>query len=145
MSDATANALLRWCKFNAVGAVGMAVKLEALAIFDHLALGHYLTDSAAAVELTLLHNFVWHLYYTWRDRRGCTAIFTQLRRFHLANGAVSMLGNLALMRILVHNVHLRILIANTIAIFCCSCVNFLLSDRWAFAVRIVTTPAPSLR
>ena len=26
--------------------------------------------TAAAVELTLLHNFVWHLHYTWRDRTG---------------------------------------------------------------------------
>ncbi|HVU48787.1 MAG TPA: GtrA family protein [Terracidiphilus sp.] len=145
MSHAAENAFLRWCKFNAVGAAGMAVQLAALAIFNQIARGHYLIASAAAVELALLHNFIWHLHYTWRDRRGCAAIFTQFVRFHLANGAVSMLGNLALMRILVHNAHLHVIIANCIAILCCSVVNFLLSDRWAFAVRIATTPVQSLR
>jgi len=60
-----------------------------------------------ALEITLLHNFVWHLHYTWRDRfptlnaksafrngapgdRG--ALAGQLLRFHLANGLVSMIG-----------------------------------------------------
>jgi putative flippase GtrA len=30
--------------------------------------------TAAAIELTLLHNFVWHLHYTWRDRRDGSAL-----------------------------------------------------------------------
>jgi putative flippase GtrA len=58
------NALVRWAKFNLVGAVGMAVQLAALARFSRWAPGHYLYASAAAIEITLLHNFVWHLRYT---------------------------------------------------------------------------------
>ena len=95
------NALLRWGKFNLVGAMGMVVQLAALTAFCRLAPGHYLYASAAAIELTLLHNFIWHIKYTWRDRRDDSGIFAQLIRFHLSNGLVSMLGNLALMRILV--------------------------------------------
>lgn len=130
---------LRWCRFNAVGAIGMAVQLAALAIFNRLSAGHYLIASAAAVEVTLLHNFFWHLHYTWRDRRASSNIAARLARFHLSNGAVSMLGNLALMRILVHDAHLRILFANAIAILGCSIVNFLLGDQWAFATSAKTT------
>ena len=127
------NTFIRWCRFNAVGAMGMVVQLAALALFNRWMAGHYLCASAAAVEITLLHNFVWHLGYTWRDRRGCATLFTRFVGFHLSNGLVSMLGNLALMRILVRDAHLPLLLSNFVAILCCSVVNFLLGDRWVFA------------
>jgi putative flippase GtrA len=126
---------IRWGKFNLVGAIGMVVQLAALALFNRCTAGHYLYASAAAVEITLLHNFVWHLHYTWRDRRDNSAMMSQLMRFHLSNGLVSMLGNLALMRILVDNAHLPVLAANCLAILCCSVVNFCLGDYYAFAER----------
>jgi putative flippase GtrA len=127
--------LIRWCKFNLVGAMGMVVQLAALALFNRLTAGRYLLASAAALELTLLHNFAWHLHYTWRDRRDRSALLVQLVRFHLSNGLVSMLGNLALMRILVHEARMPLLASNSIAILCCSIVNFCLGNNWAFAAR----------
>jgi len=129
------NMLVRWGKFNLVGAVGMAVQLAALAAFNHWWSGHYLAATAAALEVTLLHNFVWHLEYTWRDRRDRSALPGQLVRFHLSNGLVSAVGNLALMRILVSEAGIPILAANAIAILCCSLVNFCLSNSWAFTAR----------
>ena len=126
------NTLVRWGKFNLVGAIGVAVQLAALALFNRLAPGHYLVATAVAIELTLLHNFVWHLHFTWRDRRNDSAVLAQLVRFHLSNGLVSMLGNLVLMRLLVQQAHLPILLANAIAILCCSILNFSLSHTWAF-------------
>jgi len=127
------NTFLRWGKFNLVGAMGMVVQLAALALFNRGMAGHYLFASAAAIELTLLHNFMWHLHYTWRDRRDGSTRLRQLLRFHLSNGFVSMLGNLALMRLMVHEAHLPLLLSNTIAILCCSVVNFRLGNNWAFA------------
>jgi putative flippase GtrA len=129
------NAFVRWGKFNVVGAMGMVVQLGALALFSRLMAGHYLYASAAAVELAVLHNFVWHVRYTWRDRGDDSAPLSRLMRFHLSNGLVSMVGNLVLMRVLVHGVHLSLLISNGIAILCCSAVNFCLGNSWAFAVR----------
>lgn len=112
----------------------MALQLAALALFNRLTHGHYLIATAAAIELTLLHNFIWHLHYTWRDRRD-NSVLTQCLRFHLSNGLVSMLGNLALMPILIHNPHLPLLAANSIAILFCSILNFCLGHNWAFAMR----------
>ena len=126
------NTLVRWWKFNLVGAVGMLLQLAALALFNRWFAGHYLYASAAAIELTLLHNFVGHLYYTWSDRRDSSALLGQLMRFHLSNGLVSMLGNLALMRILVHHAGLPVLASNCIAILCCSILNFCLANHWTF-------------
>ena len=129
------NTLIRWGKFNLVGAMGMVLQLCALALFNRCAPGHYLLTSAAALELTLLHNFVWHLRYTWHDRRHDSELLAQLLRFHLSNGLVSMLGNLALMRILVQQAHLPVLVSNGIAILCCSLVNFCLGNNWTFPAR----------
>jgi putative flippase GtrA len=129
------NTLIRWGKFNLVGAMGMVLQLCALALFNRCAPGHYLLTSAAALELTLLHNFVWHLRYTWHDRRHDSELLAQLLRFHLSNGLVSMLGNLALMRILVQRAHLPVLVSNGIAILCCSLVNFCLGNNWTFPAR----------
>ena len=126
------NTFIRWGKFNLVGAMGMAVQLGALALLNRWSAGHYLYASAAALEITLLHNFVWHVHYTWRDRRDGSAPLAQLTRFHLSNGLVSMVGNLALMRILVDVARMPPLAANGVAILCCSIINFFLGDNWAF-------------
>jgi putative flippase GtrA len=111
----------------------MAVQLGALALMNWCTGGHYLVASAVAIELAVLHNFVWHVHYTWRERRDGSAVLPRLLRFHLSNGLVSMVGNLVLMRVLVHEVGLPVLVANGIAILCCSILNFCLGDLWAFA------------
>jgi putative flippase GtrA len=107
------------------------VQLGALALLNRVSAGHYLWATAAALELTLLHNFVWHLQFTWPDRRAAN-VLGQCVRFHLANGAVSMIGNLVLMRVLVEGARMPVVFANGVAIFCCSLVNFALGDQWAF-------------
>ncbi|MES2394142.1 MAG: GtrA family protein [Acidobacteriota bacterium] len=125
--------MMRWLRFNVVGAMGMCVQLAALAVLNRAWPGHYLVASAIAVELAIAHNFVWHVRYTWSDRSEGSAVWTQLWRFHLANGAVSLVGNLVLMRLLVQGAHLPVVAANVVAIACCSVINFLLGDGWAFA------------
>ena len=127
--------LARWWRFNLVGAMGSAVQLIALALFNRWSAGHYLLASATATELTLLHNFNWHLHFTWRDRQENSTLLSRLLRFHLSNGLISMAGNLILMRLMVQVGHLPLLISNSIAILCCSLINFSLGDRWAFAGR----------
>jgi putative flippase GtrA len=129
------NTLIRWGKFNLVGAMGMVVQLAALGLINRLTAGHYLVATAAAIELALVHNFLWHLHYTWRDRRDASAWAAQFVRFQLSNGIVSLLGNLALMRILVQQARLPLLAANCVAILCCSIANFCLGNSWAFAAR----------
>lgn len=129
------NPLIRWGKFNLVGGMGMLVQLGALAAINSAVPGHTMFSTAVAVELTLLHNFAWHLHYTWRDRRDRALIWGQMARFHLSNGLISMCGNLALMRLLVQQFHLPVLAANFIAILCCSAANFCVGNSWAFAGR----------
>jgi putative flippase GtrA len=127
--------LLRWLKFNLVGGIGIVVQLAALILLKSGLHFHYLAATAIAVEVAVLHNFVWHEKFTWKDRvqRSWRRSLARLARFHLANGAVSILGNILLMKILVGMERMNYLAANGIAIVLCSVVNFVLSDAWVFA------------
>ena len=123
----------RWLKFNFVGALGIGVQLAALAALTALGL-KYLAATALAVETAVVHNFLWHERMTWRDR--ATPLFRQMLgrflRFQMANGLISLLGNLVLMRLLVGVVHLPVLGANLGAIAACAVLNFVASDRLVF-------------
>ena len=140
---------VRWLKFNFVGGIGIAVQFAALFLLKGVLHFHYLAATAIAVEAAVIHNFVWHEQFTWVDRtksdrttpHQATSASTQpawrhslprLVRFHLANGAVSLLGNLALMKVMVGQGHMNYLVANAIAIALCSLANFLVSEEWVF-------------
>lgn len=126
--------LSRWLRFNFVGLVGIGVQLAALTLLKEVLHLGYLAATAVAVETAVLHNFVWHEKFTWKDRAGggMRAVLLRLLRFHLGNGLVSILGNLALMRVLVGWLHVHYLVANLITIAICSLLNFLVSERFVF-------------
>jgi putative flippase GtrA len=132
--------LLRWCKFNLVGGVGIVVQFAALFLLKSVLRFEYLLATAIAVEAAVVHNFVWHEQFTWADRIKRDSLqpawresFLRLLRFNLANGAVSLLGNLALMKVMVGQGHMNYLVANAIAITLCSLANFLVSNEWVFS------------
>jgi len=125
---------VRWCKFNFVGGIGIAVQFAALFLLKGIFHFHYLAATAFAVEAAVMHNFVWHEQFTWADRvrPSWRRSLSRLVRFHRGNGAVSILGNLALMQVMVGLGHMNYLVANAIATALCSVVNFLVSDEWVF-------------
>ena len=130
--------LLRWCKFNLVGGMGIVVQFAALFFLKRIVHFDYLAATAIAVEAAVVHNFVWHEQFTWADRtisdRGISwrGSLLRLLRFNLTTGAVSILGNLALMKVMVGQGHMNYLLANAIAIALCSLANFLVSEAWVF-------------
>jgi len=128
---------VRWLKFNAVGGLGIMVQLGVLFGLEsgfHLS---YLPATALAVELAVVHNFVWHERYKWADRvqSSWRRSLPRLLRFNLTNGAISIAGNLALMKLLVGFGHINYLAANGVAIALCSLANFLISKEWVFEAK----------
>ena len=86
----------RWTMFNAVGVVGLLFQLSWLAVLRDVLGLHYLIAAAIAIELTVLHNFSWHVRWTWADRPISRAgLISRLVRFHVTNGVVSLAGNVA--------------------------------------------------
>ncbi len=126
--------LLRWLKFNMVGGIGIGVQFAALLLLRGLFHFQYLAATAIAVEAAVVHNFVWHEQFTWADRvqTSWRRSLPRFARFNLTTGAVSILGNLAIMKILVGYGGLNYLVANAIAIALCSIANFLVSEEWVF-------------
>ncbi len=129
----TQNALVRLLKFNLVGAVGILVQLGVLHSLTSGLGVNYLPATALAVETAVLHNFIWHERFTWADRAGLPGrSLGRLLRFNLTTGAVSVVGNLGFMSLLVEQAHLPFLMANLVTISLCSLVNFVVSDRLVF-------------
>jgi putative flippase GtrA len=124
----------RWLKFNLVGALGTGVQLGALVLLKSALHMNYLRATALAVEISVLHNFIWHERYTWRDRvlRSWRGQLRSLAAFHLTNGLVSIVGNVLLMRLFVGQLRIPYFVANLLAIGICGLANFVLADRIAF-------------
>lgn len=128
----------RWLKFNLVGVLGAAVQLFALHALSRWAGWNYLAATAVAVEIAIVHNFVWHEAFTWRgpglpvDARARAMRFVQ---FNAYNGAVSLLGNVAIMWLLVGQFRWPRLLSNGVAICACALLNFYLGERHIFADR----------
>ena len=97
------SAVKRWLVFNFVGAMGICVQMGTLWGLTSALHLHYLIATALAVETAVLHNFFWHERWTWADRIAGPACgcLSRLLCFHLTNGALSIAGNLILMKILV--------------------------------------------
>ena len=125
---------VRWLKFNAVGGIGIAVQLVVLLGLKAGFGLNYLLATAMAVESAIVHNFLWHERYTWADRSQPSWRYSLPRfmRFNLTTGAVSILGNLGLMKMMVGVAQINYLVANGIAIALCSLANFLISDGFVF-------------
>ena len=126
--------VIRWLKFNFVGAVGIIVQLAVLKILNGGLGLHYQYATALAVETAVIHNFVWHERFTWVERCSgdCFAVLGRLLRFNLTTGLVSILGNMAIMEILHGRFHLPLIVSNMIAIGTCALLNFLISDQLVF-------------
>jgi putative flippase GtrA len=129
--------MIHFMRFNVVGLFGFALQSGALFVLTHGAHPFgYLLATATAVELAILNNFVWHQWWTWRDRPAATAGETlrRLAKFNLTNGAVSLTGNLVFMSLLVGRLGLPIAGSSLASVLACSICNFFLADRIAFQV-----------
>jgi putative flippase GtrA len=130
--------LVRWLKFNAVSAIGIAVQLGALALLTSVLKINYLLATGLAVEAAVLHNFIWHERFTWADRRSPDR-FMRLLKFNLTTGIFSIAGNLAFTKVLA-DAGVDYVAANTISVVLCSVINFFLNDRIVFAAYSLRAP-----
>ncbi len=125
----------RIAAFAVVGIAGFGVQTAVL----WLLVGRFgmavVPATLVATEAAVLHNFFWHLRWTWADRpAGMRAAVGRLIRFNLSNGGFSLVGGAAIMALLVDALGVHYLLANLAAVLVVSVVNFLASDRFVFTV-----------
>jgi putative flippase GtrA len=122
----------RWTRFNAVGALGVAVQVGTVALATRRLGIPYGWATAAGVGAAVLHNFLWHRYWTWADRGTLETFGRQFLRFAAANGAVSLAGNLALMALFVGLLRWPAIPASAAGIAVCGAVNYWVADARIF-------------
>ena len=118
--------MIRWVRFNAVGILGAGIQLAVLWLMLRLRV-NYLVATAIALEIAVLHNYVWHCRWTWAGRAG------SLWRFHLSNGLGALICNLALMRVFTGSMGFKPIPSNLAAITMTSFLNFALASKWVFS------------
>jgi putative flippase GtrA len=127
---------VRWLKFNFVGGLGIGVQFGVFALLVSVLKVNYLIATPLSVEAAVLHNFVWHERFTWKERTKDAPrprdVARRLLRFHLGNGIISILGNVALMRVFVGMLHLNPYLSTGLSIAICSLLNFAASEWFVF-------------
>lgn len=118
--------------FVIVGGLGFAVQLATLTSLLHIGLA-LPAATALAVEAAVLHNFLWHEQWTWRDRKGGSHWSARLLRFHTSAAIISLTVNVLLTWMLVRVCHLPVIAANLLSVAAASVANFAAADRWVFA------------
>jgi putative flippase GtrA len=124
--------LRRWVRFNTVGVAGAAIQLLALWLLTGSLGIRYVFATAVAVEIALLHNFVWHEVWTWKGS-PLEYRWRRLLQFHLTNGIVSMSANTLFTWVFAHYAGMPLLAANLAAIAMTGVLNFALADALVFA------------
>lgn len=122
---------LRIGRFAGVGLLGFLLQLTALWWLTTHAHWSWMTATPVAVELAVVHNYLWHARWTWRDRPGGSPV--RFVRFQLANGVASIAGNAALMALFAGAFGLAPMPANALAVGVMVAVNFVAADRWVFS------------
>jgi len=124
----------RLSRFSLVGFIGALLQLALVSLLTKYFGVLSTAATLVAVEITILHNFVWHEHVTWSDRgsKDFRHLVRRLWRFQTGNGLVSLAGNTALMYCLVERFKAPVLPAAIGAIAVCSLANFLIADRWVY-------------
>jgi putative flippase GtrA len=99
---------------------------------------NYLIATGLAVELAILHNFVWHELYTWREARATSAaaVARRLLLFNASTAVVSIGGNVVLTVLLVEFLQVVPAFANALAVTVLSLANYTFARRLVFPVTV---------
>jgi dolichol-phosphate mannosyltransferase len=120
---------LRILKFGFVGFLGILVNMGILYILTEIFGIYYLISGIFAVELSILHNFLWHNFWTFKDREN--NFINSLIKYNLSC-LISLVINVLVLYVLTQYFGIYYLISNFIGIVCGFLTNFLLSNHWAW-------------
>src|SRR6185503_19515027 len=111
--------MFRTARFIAVGWLGFVIQIVTLALLTALARWPWLPATCVAVEAAIVHNYLWHERWTWKDRGGATTAALRCARFakyNIATGFVSIAGNVVLTGLYLELLQVPAVAANTLAV-----------------------------
>ena len=124
--------LFRGGKFMAVAWLGMVVNTGCLYLFKGVLGIRLIPASMMAIEIAIIHNFIWFRSWTWRDREHQPPFFRQLIKFNLATGAVDFSANIAVLWSLSTFFGVHYLLANVLGMIAPPFIKFWLNEKLIF-------------
>jgi len=91
--------------------------------------------SVLAIEIAILHNFIWLRYWAWSDRKAegvRPPFFKQLAIYNLATGAVDLTANVSILWLLATFAGVQYLIANIIGMILGPFIKFWINEKLIF-------------
>lgn len=124
----------RWVRFNAVGCVGFVLQLSVLWILGQVTSLSPSMAVAAAVLITVTHNFLWHERVTWPNQPSAGRARRYLT-FHLSTGVFSVVANVCITGAIARLTGMPLVPANAVAVGVASVAGFFVGDRLVFRRR----------
>jgi dolichol-phosphate mannosyltransferase len=127
--------LFRGTRYMVVSWIGMVVNTACLYLFKGVLRIPIIPASMMAIEIAIIHNFVWYRNWAWRDRREQKTqlpFFRQLLLYNVATGLVDLLVNVSILWLLYRFFGVYYLIANIIGMILGPFIKFWLNDKIIF-------------
>lgn len=124
--------LFRGGKFMAVAWLGMVVNTACLYLFKGVLGIRIIPASILAIEIAILHNFLWLRWWAWRDRQHRPPFFKQLLVYNAATGAVDLAANVSVLWILSTFFGVHYLLANLLGMIAGPFIKFWLNEKLIF-------------
>ena len=123
----------RFIIFTLVGISGIVVNSAILYYAKEYLFVPIPIASLIAIQIAIFNNFIWNRRFTWTDREmnGFYAIRQGLLKFTMVSWIAGAL-NWIILLLLNHYAGLYYILANLIAIFVASILNYFLNDLWTF-------------
>jgi dolichol-phosphate mannosyltransferase len=117
-------------KFSIVGFSGVIVNMGLLWIFVELFKWDKRFAGAISIEISIINNFLWNNYWTWKGRRGISFL-QRFVRYNVITLFTSAIFNYFLYIFLLH-FGVNYLIAQLAGICLAVLINFLLFEKFVF-------------
>jgi putative flippase GtrA len=127
--------LFHGTKFMIVAWMGMLVNTGCLYLFKGVLGIRLIPASLMAIEIAIIHNFIWLRLWAWSDRgatNGRPPFLKQLLIYNAATGAVDLAANVSILWILAALFGIHYLIANLAGMILGPFIKFWLNEKLIF-------------
>jgi dolichol-phosphate mannosyltransferase len=126
--------VFRGTKFLLVAWLGMFVNTGYLYLFKGVLGIRIIPASLMAIEIAIIHNFIWFRHWAWKDRQQKyhQPFFKQLFKYNIATGLVDLFSNVTILWVLSTFFHVHYLLANICGMIAGPFIKFWLNDKFIF-------------
>ena len=116
----------------AIAWLGTAVNTGCLYLFKGVLKIPIIPASMMAIEVAILHNFLWFRWWAWKDRIHRPSFFKHLLFYNAATGVVDLVANVSVLWALSTFAGVHYLLANLAGMIAGPFIKFWLNEKFIF-------------